>query len=206
MLTDSKADKLRTQQELERLQAKYVGTGHPDTTSWEWRTNIQRDTYSSIAGHRPLLSYIALAENEPIIKIRAQMIRVCQAAPCQRPIANLLGTENGTALWSSSATRGLDRTDNTISQAELRDSTWFRFAREFGKASRINTPVVGKILDLQYHISPYKIVSSFELNIWSVLGYHKVDISSHPFCLISAFDYLHPRLRRLLRRPAEAHP
>ncbi|RFN50876.1 splicing factor 3b, subunit 5 [Fusarium flagelliforme] len=70
------ADKLRTQQELERLQAKYIGTGHPDTTSWEWRTNIQRDTYSSIAGHRPLLSYIALAENEPISKVRAQMIRV----------------------------------------------------------------------------------------------------------------------------------
>jgi splicing factor 3B subunit 5 len=71
------ADKLRTQQELERLQAKYIGTGHPDTTSWEFRTNIQRDTYSSIAGHRPLLSYIALAENEPIAKVRAQMIRVC---------------------------------------------------------------------------------------------------------------------------------
>uniref|UniRef100_A0A0B7K0E0 Splicing factor subunit n=1 Tax=Bionectria ochroleuca TaxID=29856 RepID=A0A0B7K0E0_BIOOC len=69
------ADKLRNQQELERLQAKYVGTGHPDTTSWEWRTNIQRDTYSSIAGHRPLLSYIALAENEPVAKVRAQMIR-----------------------------------------------------------------------------------------------------------------------------------
>lgn len=70
------ADKLRNQQELERLQAKYIGTGHPDTTSWEWRTNIQRDTYASIAGHRPLLSYIALAENEPISKVRAQMIRV----------------------------------------------------------------------------------------------------------------------------------
>jgi splicing factor 3B subunit 5 len=71
------ADKLRTQQELERLQAKYIGTGHPDTTSWEWKTNIHRDTYSSIAGHPPLLSYIALAENEPIAKVRTRMIRVC---------------------------------------------------------------------------------------------------------------------------------
>ncbi|KAK3901644.1 splicing factor 3B subunit 5/RDS3 complex subunit 10 [Staphylotrichum tortipilum] len=69
------ADKLRNQQELERLQAKYVGTGHPDTTSWEWKTNIHRDTYSSIAGHPPLLSYIALAENEPVAKVRVQMIR-----------------------------------------------------------------------------------------------------------------------------------
>lgn len=79
---DSKqADKLRTQQELERLQAKYIGTGHPDTTSWEWRTNIQRDTYASIAGHRPLLSYVALAENEPIVKVRARMIQVCEFLP-----------------------------------------------------------------------------------------------------------------------------
>lgn len=70
------ADKLRTQQELERLQAKFIGTGHPDTTSWEWRTNIHRDTYSSIAGHRPLLSYVALSENEPLTKARAKMIRV----------------------------------------------------------------------------------------------------------------------------------
>jgi splicing factor 3B subunit 5 len=70
------ADKLRNQQELERLQAKHIGTGHPDTTSWEWRTNIMRDTNSSIVGHRPLLSYIALAEKEPISKLRAQLIRV----------------------------------------------------------------------------------------------------------------------------------
>ena len=80
-LTNDQADKLRTQQELERLQAKYIGTGHPDTTSWEWRTNIQRDTYASIAGHRPLLAYVALAENEPIVKVRARMIRVCNP-PC----------------------------------------------------------------------------------------------------------------------------
>ncbi len=81
MVDHRQADKLRNQQELERLQAKYVGTGHPDTTSWEWKTNIHRDTYASIAGHPPLLSYIALAENEPTSKVRIQMIRVCQATP-----------------------------------------------------------------------------------------------------------------------------
>ncbi|EAQ89928.1 conserved hypothetical protein [Chaetomium globosum CBS 148.51] len=75
------ADKLRNQQELERLQAKFIGTGHPDTTSWEWKTNIHRDTYSSIAGHPPLLSYIALAENEPVAKVRVQMIRVWNPCP-----------------------------------------------------------------------------------------------------------------------------
>jgi splicing factor 3B subunit 5 len=70
------ADKLRTQQELERLQAKFIGTGHPDTTSWEWKTNIYRDTYSSIAGHPPHAAFIALATNEPVAKVKAEMIRV----------------------------------------------------------------------------------------------------------------------------------
>ncbi|KUI61270.1 hypothetical protein VP1G_08449 [Cytospora mali] len=69
------ADKLRTQQELERLQSKYVGTGHPDTTSWEWKTNIHRDTKASIVGHTPLLAYMSLAQNEPMAKVRAQLIR-----------------------------------------------------------------------------------------------------------------------------------
>ncbi|KAK3393126.1 splicing factor 3B subunit 10-domain-containing protein [Podospora didyma] len=72
---DQQADKLRTQQELERLQAKYIGTGHPDTTSWEWKTNVHRDTFSHIVGHPPMLAYIALANNEPIAKVRADLIR-----------------------------------------------------------------------------------------------------------------------------------
>ncbi|KAI1109654.1 splicing factor 3B subunit 5/RDS3 complex subunit 10 [Nemania sp. NC0429] len=81
---DQAADKLRTQQELERLQAKYIGTGHPDTTSWEWRTNISRDTYSSLVGHPPQLAYIALAQNEPAAKVRAQLIRK-MIQPCGPP-------------------------------------------------------------------------------------------------------------------------
>ncbi|KAI0894473.1 splicing factor 3B, subunit 5 [Annulohypoxylon nitens] len=78
------ADKLRTQQELERLQAKYVGTGHPDTTSWEWRTNVARDTYSSFVGHPPQLAYISLAQNEPAAKVRAQLLRK-MIQPCGTP-------------------------------------------------------------------------------------------------------------------------
>ncbi|KAL8285330.1 hypothetical protein RB597_002423 [Gaeumannomyces tritici] len=74
------ADKLRSQQELERLQAKYIGTGHPDTTSWEWKTNIHRDTYSSIAGHPPLAAYMALAQNEPVAK---KMIQPCGPPPAR---------------------------------------------------------------------------------------------------------------------------
>ncbi|KAI0391722.1 splicing factor 3B subunit 5/RDS3 complex subunit 10 [Xylariaceae sp. FL0594] len=78
------ADKLRTQQELERLQAKYIGTGHPDTTSWEWRTSISRDTYSSLVGHPSQLAYISLAQNEPAAKTRAQLIRK-MIQPCGPP-------------------------------------------------------------------------------------------------------------------------
>ncbi len=79
------ADKLRTAQELERRQAKYVGTGHADVSSWEWRTNIYRDTYASIVGHAPLVSWIALAENEPSSKVRFALIQVCYlVAACRR--------------------------------------------------------------------------------------------------------------------------
>lgn len=78
------ADKLRAQQELERIQQKYVGTGHPDTTSWEFRTNMMRDTYASIIGHPPMLAYIALANNEPVAKTRFRLIKK-MVMPCGPP-------------------------------------------------------------------------------------------------------------------------
>ncbi|KAJ0165441.1 Uncharacterized protein CTA2_11260 [Colletotrichum tanaceti] len=101
------ADKLRNQQELERLQAKYVGTGHPDTTSWEWKTNIYRDTYSSIAGHPPMLSYMALAENEPTQLLRARLIRVFLNSPGSTFVdmmANQLPIENDATCRPTTST------------------------------------------------------------------------------------------------------
>ena len=32
--------------QMEHLQSKYVGTGHADTTKWEWVVNAHRDTYA----------------------------------------------------------------------------------------------------------------------------------------------------------------
>ena len=32
--------------QLEHLQSKYIGTGHADTTKWEWVTHQHRDSYS----------------------------------------------------------------------------------------------------------------------------------------------------------------
>ncbi|KAF2101299.1 splicing factor 3B subunit 10 SF3b10, partial [Rhizodiscina lignyota] len=68
------ADKLRAQQQLEQLQARHVGTGHADTTKFEWTSNIARDSYASYIGHPPLLQYMAIALGEPKEKARAMMI------------------------------------------------------------------------------------------------------------------------------------
>jgi len=68
------ADKLRTLQNLEALQARYIGTGHADTTTYEWTSNIIRDSYASYIGHPPMLQYMAIGMGEPREKVRAAMI------------------------------------------------------------------------------------------------------------------------------------
>jgi splicing factor 3B subunit 5 len=68
------ADKLRTIQNLEALQSRYIGTGHADTTKYEWTSNILRDSYSSYVGHPPLLSYMAVGMGEPKEMVRAAML------------------------------------------------------------------------------------------------------------------------------------
>ncbi|CAG8040437.1 unnamed protein product [Penicillium salamii] len=68
------ADKLRTIQNLEALQSRYIGTGHADTTKYEWTSNILRDSYSSYVGHPPLLSYMAVGMGEPKEVVRAAML------------------------------------------------------------------------------------------------------------------------------------
>jgi splicing factor 3B subunit 5 len=68
------ADKLRTLQNLEALQARYIGTGHADTTKYEWTSNIIRDSCASYIGHPPLLEYMAIGMGESKEKVRAMMI------------------------------------------------------------------------------------------------------------------------------------
>ncbi|KAM3064795.1 hypothetical protein ACMFMG_008724 [Clarireedia jacksonii] len=70
------ADKLRAQQQLEQLQNRYVGTGHADTTKFEFTSNIQRDSYASFVGHPPLLSYMAIGMGMPREMVRSMMIEV----------------------------------------------------------------------------------------------------------------------------------
>ena len=44
--------------QMEHLQSKYVGTGHSDTTKWEWMTNQHRDTLSSYIGNTLFVAYL----------------------------------------------------------------------------------------------------------------------------------------------------
>ncbi|CAF9930593.1 MAG: hypothetical protein HETSPECPRED_007664 [Heterodermia speciosa] len=68
------ADKLRTTQQLEQLQARYVGTGHADVTRFEWTSNIARDSYASYVGHPGLLSYMAVGMGEAREVVRGRMV------------------------------------------------------------------------------------------------------------------------------------
>ena len=68
----------------ELLESKYVGTGHPDLTKYEWATNHHRDSIASHTGHADLLSYFAVAENESIGRMRYKLYEK-MLQPCGPP-------------------------------------------------------------------------------------------------------------------------
>ncbi|KAA6383468.1 MAG: putative splicing factor 3B subunit 5 [Streblomastix strix] len=66
------------------LQQKYVGTGTPDTTMYEFATNQHRDTCASLLGHNHMLVMLAMAENESIGRVKYNLLeRMIQ--PCGPP-------------------------------------------------------------------------------------------------------------------------
>merc|ERR1712223_2253799 len=71
--------------QLEHLQSKYIGTGHADTTKYEWATNQHRDTYASYMGHFDMMNYFSIAENESKARVRfnlmEKMIQPCGPPP-----------------------------------------------------------------------------------------------------------------------------
>lgn len=70
--------------QLEHLQSKYIGTGHADTTKYEWLTNQHRDSCCSYMGHPDLLSYFAIVENESKARVKFNLMeRMLQ--PCGPP-------------------------------------------------------------------------------------------------------------------------
>lgn len=91
------ADKLRTLQQLEHLQQKYIGTGHADTTRHEWTNNIVRDSYASYIGHPALLSYMSLGMGECREVVRASFVEkmVRGVGPAPRDAEEAEGDEGG---------------------------------------------------------------------------------------------------------------
>lgn len=70
--------------QLEHLQSKYMGTGHSDTTKWEWLTNQHRDTLASFIGHYDLLNYLAIVENESKARLKFNYLKR-MVQPCGPP-------------------------------------------------------------------------------------------------------------------------
>jgi len=68
------ADRHNLQTQLEHLQMKYIGTGHPDTTKYEWAVNQHRDSYASYISHSALLDYFSIAQGQTRQRVRHQMI------------------------------------------------------------------------------------------------------------------------------------
>lgn len=78
----------------DQLKARYIGTGHADLPKYEWMTNQHRDTYASLLGHYDQLSYMAVARNESIGRIRLEflqkMVQPCGPAPQTKDIDKIL--------------------------------------------------------------------------------------------------------------------
>lgn len=73
------------QSQLEHLQLKTPGTGHPDTTKYEWLTNQRRDSYASYLGHHSMVHLFAVAGNQSVGRVRyellSKMIQPCGPNP-----------------------------------------------------------------------------------------------------------------------------
>lgn len=63
-------DRYNIQSQLEHLQSKQIGTGHPDTQPHELLINQHRDTYCTYLGRQDMLSYFAVAEGESQARLR----------------------------------------------------------------------------------------------------------------------------------------
>lgn len=78
-------DRYNIQSQLEHLQSKQIGTGHPDTAPHEMMVNQHRDTYCTYLGRHDMLSYFAIAEGESRARLRfkfqKQLIQPCGPPP-----------------------------------------------------------------------------------------------------------------------------
>lgn len=77
-------DRYNIHSQLEHLQSKYIGTGHADTTKFEWLVNQHRDSFSSYLGHPDLISYVAVCENEAKARVKFNLMEK-MLQPCGPP-------------------------------------------------------------------------------------------------------------------------
>jgi len=80
----SLSDRMNINSQLEHLQAKYVGTGHPDMHRFDWALNIHRDSYASFIGHHHLASFFATVQNESVGRVKYEMMQK-MLLPCGVP-------------------------------------------------------------------------------------------------------------------------
>lgn len=83
-ISSTMTDRYNIHSQLEHLQSKYIGTGHADTSKWEWLVNQHRDSYCSYMGHFDLLNYFAIAENESKARVRFNLMEK-MLQPCGPP-------------------------------------------------------------------------------------------------------------------------
>lgn len=79
-------DRYNIQSQLEHLQSKQIGTGHPDVHPHEWLVNQHRDTYCTYLGRHDMLSYFAVAEGESKarLKFNYQKKLICPCGPAPK--------------------------------------------------------------------------------------------------------------------------
>ncbi|OAD58319.1 Cytoplasmic tRNA 2-thiolation protein 1 [Eufriesea mexicana] len=79
-----RGDIARLQRCTSIITSKYIGTGHADTTKFEWLVNQHRDSCSSYMGHYDLLNFFAIAENEAKARVRFNLMEK-MLQPCGPP-------------------------------------------------------------------------------------------------------------------------
>ena len=57
-------DRFNILSQMEHLQSKYQGTGHADSTKFEWAAHQHRDTFASLMGHQVTLIVVFVKKNQ----------------------------------------------------------------------------------------------------------------------------------------------
>jgi splicing factor 3B subunit 5 len=78
------ADRFNINSQLESIQTRNIGTGHADTTKFEWLTNQHRDSLALYCGLSSMTNYFALAENESVERVRFEL-KQKMLLPCGLP-------------------------------------------------------------------------------------------------------------------------